>query len=239
MNYTGQLNICLQRYMESMEDKIIMLNVGGVHFETKKQTLSADKESILAKMVSGEFEDEGKTQFFIDRDGRHFHHILNFLRCATLPDNVIYEIGDELLTEADYYNVQGLVQHIKERKDGWHYPSESTLRCFKSYGLLPFQIRLVFKDGKAVVTGYSTLLKADYGSVLRKFCSKLEEEVTEFNNAKKSDTFYVDRNSTNFEYILRYLRDKQLPDDVKRELRNDLMLEAEYYSLSDMINYLT
>ena len=72
-------------------------------------------------MVSGEFEGNDKDEFFIDRDGRYFHHILNFLRCASLPDKVIYEAGDELLAEADYYNIQGLVQLIKDRKDGWHY----------------------------------------------------------------------------------------------------------------------
>ena len=221
-----------------MEDKIIKLNIGGVHLETKKQTLNADKESILAKMVSGQFEDEDKEEFFIDRDERHFHHILNFLRCATLPDKVIYESGDELLTEADYYNIQGLVRLIKDRKDGWHYPGESTLQSLKSYGLLPFQIRLVFKDGKAVFTGYTTLKQADYGTVLRRFCSKLEEEATEFNSAKTCDTFYVDRNSTNFQYILQYLRDKELPDNVKRDLRNDLLVEAEYYGITGMKNYL-
>ena len=70
--------------MESQKDfpKIVRLSVGGAHFETSIDTLKKDSTSMLAAMFSGRhstaIDEDGR--YFIDRDGTHFRHILNFLR---------------------------------------------------------------------------------------------------------------------------------------------------------------
>eukprot|EP00747_Dinoflagellata_sp_TGD_P071756 gnl/TRDRNA2_/TRDRNA2_157183_c2_seq1.p1 gnl/TRDRNA2_/TRDRNA2_157183_c2~~gnl/TRDRNA2_/TRDRNA2_157183_c2_seq1.p1 ORF type:complete len:326 (-),score=30.70 gnl/TRDRNA2_/TRDRNA2_157183_c2_seq1:115-1092(-) len=89
---------------------IIHLNVGGVRLMTTLQTLRADPNSMLARMFSGEhpvLRDEDGS-FVIDRDGRHFYHIINFLRDGTPPLGLNRSDRVELLREADFYGLRSL-----------------------------------------------------------------------------------------------------------------------------------
>jgi hypothetical protein len=61
--------------------QIIRLDVGGYKFSTTPDTVSREPDSHLAKLIAG-FKGDG--ELFIDRDGRLFHHILNFLRYACI-----------------------------------------------------------------------------------------------------------------------------------------------------------
>lgn len=47
----------------------------------------------------------------LDRCGRHFGLVLNFLRDGSVPLPEEHRELDEVLKEAQYYRVQGLVQH--------------------------------------------------------------------------------------------------------------------------------
>ena len=52
---------------------------------------------------------------FIDRDGRHFADVLNYLRTQQLaypPDGTDYKYLLELRAEAEYYGLTGLVALI-------------------------------------------------------------------------------------------------------------------------------
>lgn len=69
----------------------VKLNVGGVKYETTLTTLTADgDDSMLGSMFSGRHElhpdDDGEV--FIDRDGKHFGHILNVLRDSSVAVNI-------------------------------------------------------------------------------------------------------------------------------------------------------
>jgi len=87
----------------------IKLDVGGHHYSSTVQTLTAVPDSLLAKIVRGEVPAEiSDGRIFIDRDGRHFRHILNFLRD---PQNFKVRIKDknlleEVKREAHYYGVE-------------------------------------------------------------------------------------------------------------------------------------
>ena len=68
--------------------------------------------SMLHAMFSGRFDtkpDEDGT-YFIDRDGTHFRYILNYLRTGELvvPDDKT--IRHELLIEAKFYQVEGIIK---------------------------------------------------------------------------------------------------------------------------------
>ena len=93
---------------------VVKLNVGGHIFVTSITTLQKDPDSMLAAMFSGRFDvvkqDDGS--YFIDRDGTHFRHILNFLRTGGVPRDVLNDFGEELETEADYYNLRGLANMV-------------------------------------------------------------------------------------------------------------------------------
>ena len=91
------------------------LNVGGHFFTTSIQTLTKDPNSMLAAMFSGKFEmkpcEDGS--FFIDRDGTHFRFILNYLRTGelTLPKGITFL--EELLKEAEFYQIQGMIHELR------------------------------------------------------------------------------------------------------------------------------
>ena len=71
--------------------------------------------SMLHAMFSGRFDSKPAEDgsYFIDRDGTHFRYILNYLRTGQLvvPEDKI--VRRELLTEAEFYQVQGIIDELK------------------------------------------------------------------------------------------------------------------------------
>ncbi|XP_056177436.1 FH protein interacting protein FIP2 isoform X3 [Syzygium oleosum] len=129
---------------------IVRLSIGGKKFSTTVDTLTQrEPDSMLAAMFSGRHvvcQDAEKTNFcqgfvFVDRDGKHFRHILNWLR-----DGVIPTLSDsdysELLREAEYYQLLGLIDGIhsvvskKREEDKDELDSELTrtdiIKCIQS-----------------------------------------------------------------------------------------------------------
>lgn len=124
--------------------EVINMNVGGILFTTTLDTLTTEiplttydeKEDkvnktmtgghMLAAMFSGNFNlvRDDQDRVFIDRDGTHFRHILNFLRsggdcvktCTALDDK---RIRHEVREEAEFYGLEDLVQFI----DGTNFES--------------------------------------------------------------------------------------------------------------------
>lgn len=101
--------------------EVVELNVGGCKFTTSRSTLCRVPGSHLESMFSGRHAvpacQSSDGSFFIDRDGSHFRHVLNFLRIGsviTLPET---EVGkEELAIEADFYGLEGLVKAIRMPK---------------------------------------------------------------------------------------------------------------------------
>ena len=95
----------------------IKLNVGGQHFTTSLQTLTKDTGSMLHAMFSGRFDTKPAEDgsYFIDRDGTHFRYILNYLRTGELvfPEDKV--VRRELLSEAEFYQVQGIIDELCPR----------------------------------------------------------------------------------------------------------------------------
>lgn len=91
----------------SIEDtRIVHLNVGGKLYTTSAATLKKFPYSELAKMGSEGYSanvDE-KGNYFIDRDGKLFRHILNFLR---EPEDLLPIVTGDLQVEARYYGLLG------------------------------------------------------------------------------------------------------------------------------------
>lgn len=72
---------------------------------------------MLQAMFSGRFDTKPSEDgsYFIDRDGTHFRYILNYLRTGQLlvpEDNIVRR---ELLTEAEFYQVEGIINELKAR----------------------------------------------------------------------------------------------------------------------------
>ncbi|CAB9498535.1 SH3KBP1-binding protein 1 [Seminavis robusta] len=131
--------------------KVVKLDVGGYTFKTSRDTLCRIPDSHLAAMFSGRHatgplqDDDGS--FFIDRDGRHFHHVLNFLRsgsAVTLPEGPAAKA--ELAVEADFYGLDDLVKAINMPKiDISETVPLGTLKQWEAES----QLRAAFVDGTA------------------------------------------------------------------------------------------
>ena len=93
-------------------DKAIKLNVGGNIYQTSLETLTKHPESLVTEMFSTRFDLKQSIDgsYFIDRDGTHFRHILNYLRSGTAPlPSVLERDSKEILHEAEYYGLVGFV----------------------------------------------------------------------------------------------------------------------------------
>lgn len=89
---------------------IVHLDIGGTKFTTTLGTLQAESTSMLGRMFSGELpvQRDSDGSYVVDRDGRHFHHILNFLRDGSVPIGLSRVERLELLRELDFYGLTAL-----------------------------------------------------------------------------------------------------------------------------------
>jgi hypothetical protein len=100
----------------STPSNIVRLNVGGVSFATTLDTLSSPCAGTLAAwfttpgMQPTLVDDEGR--LFVDRDGRHFGKILNYLRDGSTVIPMRREDRAELRKECEYYNITGLLEAL-------------------------------------------------------------------------------------------------------------------------------
>ncbi|KAL3094471.1 hypothetical protein niasHS_004851 [Heterodera schachtii] len=100
----------LQKHFIASHGQYVKLNVGGSLFLTTVDTLTK-YDSMLKAMFSGRMEVRRDTDGYvlIDRCGKHFGLILNFLREGTLPLPDCRTEVLEILIEAKYYLMQELV----------------------------------------------------------------------------------------------------------------------------------
>jgi len=86
----------------------INLNVGGMKFQTSKETLTKIPGSYFDVLVGGEVDIKPLTlkpkTIFIDRDGTHFRYVLNYLRDdgnIQIPDSIKADLKKEFV----FYNM--------------------------------------------------------------------------------------------------------------------------------------
>ena len=94
----------------------LRVRVGDHEFSTTRRTLCAYPNSMLSAMFD---ESSGfrRDAHFIDRDGRHFHHVLNYLRNGLRPVSLPSDEAAlrELQAEADFYGLSELSRLLQDR----------------------------------------------------------------------------------------------------------------------------
>lgn len=100
------------------QTKIIEFNVGGVPYTTTMDTLKQDEDGLLFKLASGKI---GITMInnaiFIDRDGKLFRHVIDYLRNTTtwtIPKKVDTEA---LIREADFFGLVGMKRILEHKEE--------------------------------------------------------------------------------------------------------------------------
>jgi BTB/POZ domain len=94
-------------------DPQVKLDIGGHTFTTTLTTLTRIPDSMLGAMFSGRhtLEKNESGAYFIDRDGTHFRHILNYLRAPESFDRAMLSNPEllQLQREATYYGLDELM----------------------------------------------------------------------------------------------------------------------------------
>ncbi|KAE8710328.1 FH protein interacting protein FIP2 [Hibiscus syriacus] len=116
---------------------LIRLSIGGKKFCTTIDTLTQrEPDSMLGAMFSGRHalcHDSEKGYIFVDRDGKHFRHILNWLRDGIVPTLTDAEYS-ELMREAGL--IEGISSVLNKRKEDEESHAELTridiIKCIQS-----------------------------------------------------------------------------------------------------------
>ncbi|CAC5409374.1 unnamed protein product [Mytilus coruscus] len=117
-------HILLLRGLNEAHRKRIILNIGGTKFESFVQNFQNDPSSLLSRMLAPDspfqlYIQEPHPSYFLDRDPRHFVHILNYLRsnCSSelsiFPRNIVHL--RELQKEATFYKLEHLCTLLENR----------------------------------------------------------------------------------------------------------------------------
>jgi hypothetical protein len=112
------LSSSLDEALQPTQEHKVLLNIGGVKYETSKVTLRNDPASVFSLMLlpNSPFRPNGNV-FFFDRDPCHFRIILGYLRnnCCMekrmLPHEPKYL--HELIIEARFYKLLDLLFSLK------------------------------------------------------------------------------------------------------------------------------
>eukprot|EP00413_Alexandrium_margalefii_P046189 CAMPEP_0204583862 /NCGR_PEP_ID=MMETSP0661-20131031/46016_1 /ASSEMBLY_ACC=CAM_ASM_000606 /TAXON_ID=109239 /ORGANISM="Alexandrium margalefi, Strain AMGDE01CS-322" /LENGTH=206 /DNA_ID=CAMNT_0051593257 /DNA_START=47 /DNA_END=667 /DNA_ORIENTATION=+ len=99
-----------------MDGVVIALNVGGQRYDVSRATLTCISDSMLNRMFCGDLPVQRDEQgcAFIDRSGRHFEHVLDYLRdqaaWASPSDS---DVLVALRNEARYFILPGMEGQIE------------------------------------------------------------------------------------------------------------------------------
>ena len=117
---------------------------------TRLSTLCKYEDSMLSAMFSGrhqlDCDEEGR--YFIDSDGTHFSHILEYLRHDVFPPK---EVALEVYKEATYYNLHHLADKLQTSPlVARQTVKESHRSQFPGYQALKNQVIRVAMDGASM-----------------------------------------------------------------------------------------
>jgi hypothetical protein len=110
------MNVLKKSGASSTFPSVISLNVGGIIYTASLATLTRYSKSMLAAMFSGRMPLETDTNgnYFIDRDGKLFRHVLNFLRSGQLCLPKGFTELEQLKQEVDFYQLKDMTAHLNK-----------------------------------------------------------------------------------------------------------------------------
>ncbi|CAG8534952.1 5851_t:CDS:2 [Ambispora leptoticha] len=108
------------------QSQIVVLNVGGLKYETLQSTLTAYPDTLLGTMFAERnqhlLKPKNGNEYFFDRNGRAFHYIMEYYRSGKLyfptkfddKHSEFWATREEVESELDYFQINIEDHHIKE-----------------------------------------------------------------------------------------------------------------------------
>nr|CAG8435807.1 11891_t:CDS:2 [Entrophospora candida]CAG8437867.1 12130_t:CDS:2 [Entrophospora candida] len=154
-------NIIHQVRKLSNEEKVV-LNIGGVKYETYRSTLEAYPDTFLGRMFQYSNQEllnpKNGNEYFFDRSGQLFHYIMQFYRTGKVYiDDQEASISKEIEIELDYFQIPhrpprptaSLIDHIAIKKVD---ELINTLKYLISEVSEHYMKKLLFKEFKEDLT---------------------------------------------------------------------------------------
>jgi len=188
--------------------EIVKLNVGGKRFDTSKSTILS-QDTMLSTLISERWNPNKDKCVFIDRNGKHFDEILDFLRDGVISRPNTSKDLEELKREADYYSIAKLSKLLEQ---------------YEEMEIVKFDV-----GGKRFHTFKSTIMRRG---------TKLSKLLSEGRIPDKDGYIFIDRDGKYFGKILNFLRDGVIIPPTTSEGLKELRREAEFYSVVELSRYL-
>ncbi|KAM1078835.1 hypothetical protein ACFX13_013955 [Malus domestica] len=218
---------------DSDSSSLIRLNIGGKKFCTTIDTLThREPDSMLAAMFSGRHslcQDAEKGYVFLDRDGKHFRHILNWLRDGVVP-TLKDSIYSELLREAEYYQLLGLMDGINAvlntKREDEELDTELTrtdiIKCIQSDRV---RFRGVNLSGLDLSKLDLSLVDFSYACLKNVFFSRANLQCAKFKDADAEGAIFHNATLRECEFTGANLRGALLPG---ADLKNACLIDSSF-----------
>ncbi|XP_053211202.1 BTB/POZ domain-containing adapter for CUL3-mediated RhoA degradation protein 3-like [Panonychus citri] len=120
-------------FLQNDKSEYVKLNVGGLLFQTTVVTLTKF-DTMFKAMFSGRMEvtKDSEGWILIDRNGEHFRTILKYLRDGSVSLPKKMKDLKDLLAEAQYYLIEGLIAPCESRLERLKAEPNTRVRMFLS-----------------------------------------------------------------------------------------------------------
>ena len=208
---------------KDINNDIFVLNIGGYEYTSLRRTLTKIPNSVLTSTFSNDVNlaKDSKGRYFIDRDGRLFSYILQYLRTGAtfLPETLLD--CEMLRVETDFYKLDDLTRKLTERCKRLSTPKETP------------NIVQVNVGGRTFVTTRATMIVYPNSLLGRIFTGNQPNE-----HWYKSEVFF-DRDPELFGHVLQFLRNKTFNYSCtsieSKDFLHNLLCEARFFKLQELI----
>lgn len=107
-------------------NKIVKFNVGGTRYEVARSLFGMHPDTMLARMVSEQWQENPEAEIFIERDGSRFQYVLDYLRDGRVY--IPFALPKESLADdMNYYAISFEREHILY-SEGGSYAAAQTIQ---------------------------------------------------------------------------------------------------------------